>query len=143
MKFANRLSCIIFQKPECNTLYLFKGEFVEKNVEISILLDFYSPLLTKTQRLAIREHYDEDQSFGEIGERLGKSRQAVHDAVSKGVTALYAYEAKLGTMKRYLAFDKRINELQKIADGANNNLKQELQKAIEDMQKLWEENDGI
>ena len=111
---------------------------MEKNVEISILLDFYGALLTQTQRRAIREHYDEDQSFAEIGERLGKSRQAVHDAVSKGVSAIYEYEAKLGTMKRYLAFDKKIEKISNMVDMINDDKKEDVIKSIEDIKSIWE-----
>jgi uncharacterized protein len=111
---------------------------MEKNVEISILIDFYGSLLTDTQRVAIREHYDEDQSFSEIGERMGKSRQAVHDAVTKGVSAIYDYEVKLGIMKRYLAFDKKMNDLQELVDDDKQIVKTHLQKNIDDLEKLWE-----
>ncbi len=112
---------------------------MEKNVEISILLDFYGSLLTITQRRAIREHYDEDQSFGEIGDRLGKSRQAVHDAVSKGVSALYDYEAKLGVMKRYLQFDEKADKLQNVVNKMDDKSKESLIKTIDEMKALWEE----
>ena len=108
---------------------------MEKNVEISILLDFYGQLLTDTQRVAIREHYDEDQSFAEIGDRMGTSRQAVHDAVKKGEIALYDYEKKLGTMKRYLAFDKNISELEGKIKSSN---KDEILKAISRLKSIWD-----
>lgn len=111
---------------------------MEKNVEISILLDFYGSLLTKAQAFAIKEHYDEDQSFGEIASRLGKSRQSVHDAMRKGVSALYDYETKLGVMKRYLAFDKKVAKLQdelKTSDDVN---KEKLQASLDELSKLWE-----
>jgi predicted DNA-binding protein YlxM (UPF0122 family) len=111
---------------------------LEKNVEISILLDFYGSLLTKGQVNAIKEHYDEDQSFGEIAERLGKSRQSVHDSVRKGVSALYNYEKKLGTMKRYLDFDKKVAKLQDKLQANNDVDISEIQAGLDELSKLWE-----
>ena len=111
---------------------------MEKNVEISILLDLYGELLTKAQKFAIKEHYDEDLSFAEIAEKLQKSRQAAADAVKKGTTALYGYEKKLGIMKRYLLFDKKINELRDIMQDITCDRKPELVKNIDELSKLWE-----
>ncbi len=116
---------------------------MEKNVEISILLDLYGPLLTDTQRQAISEHYDEDQSFSEIGQRLDKTRQAVHDAVSKGVSSLYEFEEKLGMMKRYLTFEEEIAVLQEIAEIQDASTWMKLKESIDKLRALWEENDGV
>ena len=103
---------------ECKALKLDTqqgtGGILEKNVEITILLDLYGSLLTEVQRRAIREHNDEDLSFSEIAESLGKTRQAVHDAVKKGISALYAYEKKLGVMERYIAFEKDIAKVKEM-----------------------------
>ncbi len=109
---------------------------MEKNVEISILLDLYGMLLTDVQRKAIREHYDEDLSFAEIGDSIGKTRQAVHDAVKKGVLALSDYENKLGVMARYITFEK---DIAKIKDMVNSDKdKDMILKELDKLQNLME-----
>ncbi len=110
---------------------------MEKNVEISILLDLYGMLLTETQRKAIREHYDEDLSFAEIGDSIGKTRQAVHDAVKKGVSALYDYEEKLGVMARYIAFEKDIADIKDMVN--NNKDKDMILNKLDKLQNLMEQ----
>jgi predicted DNA-binding protein YlxM (UPF0122 family) len=110
---------------------------VEKNVKISILLDLYGMLLTETQRKAIREHYDEDLSFAEIGDNIGKTRQAVHDAVKKGVLALNTYEEKLRVMARYIAFEKDIAKIKDMV--ISNKDKDMILKELDKLQNLMEE----
>jgi len=63
--------------------------------EISVLRDFYGPLLTKKQDDMLRMRYDEDLSFGEIAEICEVSRQAVLDSINKGEKHLAEYEASL------------------------------------------------
>lgn len=110
---------------------------MEKNVEITILLDLYGVLLTKIQRKAIREHFDEDLSFGEIADSIGKTRQSVHDAVKKGAQALYEYEKKLGVMTRYMAFEKDIVNIKQMVENGKD--KQMILKELDKLQNLMEE----
>jgi predicted DNA-binding protein YlxM (UPF0122 family) len=114
-----------------------KVVFLEKNVEISILLDLYGTLLTKVQQKAIKEHYDEDLSLAEIGDAMGKTRQSVYDAVKKGVTALYGYEKKLGVMERYISFEKDIVRIEKMVKSGEN--KESVLKELDRLKNLMEQ----
>ena len=65
------------------------------NVDIIILCDLYGGLLTKRQLEMLRLYYDYDNSLSEIAQIHGVTRQAVHDAVTKGVATLSGFEKKL------------------------------------------------
>ena len=73
---------------------------LEKSVEIGTLCAFYGGLLTQRQQDALRLHYEEDFSLGEIAEELGVSRQNVHELITRSAQKLRKYEEALGSMKR-------------------------------------------
>ena len=75
-------------------------ERLEKSVEIGTLCAFYGGLLTDRQLSALRLHYEEDFSLGEIAEELGVSRQNVHELITRSVQKLRRYEEALGAAKR-------------------------------------------
>ena len=74
---------------------------MEERVLISLLLDFYGPLLTDKQRMSLQLHYEDDMSLGEIAEELGVSRQAVHDNLQRARQILNDYESKLHLVAQY------------------------------------------
>ena len=74
---------------------------MKKDLSICKLNDVYGKLLTAKQTEMIRQFYDDDLSLGEIAENEGITRQAAHDAINKGVTALRGYEAALGLVQIY------------------------------------------
>lgn len=57
---------------------------MEKNVEISMLNQFYGKLLTEKQSEFIDNYYNNDLSLSEIAENNGITRQAVRDNIKKG-----------------------------------------------------------
>lgn len=73
---------------------------LEKSVEIGTLCAFYGGLLTPRQRDALRLHYEEDLTLGEIAGELGVSRQNVHELIVRSVEKLRRYEAALGGVRR-------------------------------------------
>ena len=75
-------------------------ERLEKSVEIGTLCAFYGRLLTQRQQDALRLHYEEDLSLGEIAEELGVSRQNVHELITRSVQKLRRYEEALGGVQR-------------------------------------------
>ena len=74
---------------------------MEERVLISLLLDFYGPLLTDKQRMSIQLHHEDDTSLGEIAEELGVSRQAVYDNLQRARHILNDYESKLHLVAQY------------------------------------------
>lgn len=75
-------------------------ERLEKSVEIGTLCAFYGGLLTDRQLDALRLHYEEDLSLGEIAEELGVSRQNVHELITRSAQKLRRYEEALGAAGR-------------------------------------------
>ena len=63
---------------------------MEKNLNVSILLDFYGAMLTEKQREAVEYYYNDDLSLSEIADNQGISRQGVRDAI-KRAEALFFY----------------------------------------------------
>ena len=68
-----------------------------------MLLDFYGQLLTERMRSILELHFAEDMSLAEIAEQESISRQAVHDAITRGMKSLEEYEAKLGLIQRFMS----------------------------------------
>ena len=71
---------------------------MEERVLISLLLDFYGPLLTDKQRMSLQLHHEDDMSLGEIAEELGVSR---HDNLQRARHILNDYESKLHLVAQY------------------------------------------
>ena len=84
---------------------------MEKNVEISMLLQTYGKLLTKTQYDFLDDYYNSDLSLSEIAENRNLTRQAARDNIKKGENKLFEYEEKLGLMQRTLKQEKKISEI--------------------------------
>lgn len=74
---------------------------MSKNLEVSVLLDFYGAMLTDKQRDLIDLYYNEDLSLGEISQLQKITRQGVRDSIKRGELYLYELEEKLGMMQRY------------------------------------------
>lgn len=56
---------------------------MEKNVEVSLLFDFYGELLKPSCRQAIDLYYNEDLSLAEIAAQTGITRQGVRDSIKR------------------------------------------------------------
>ena len=84
---------------------------MEKKVEISVLWEIYGKLLTEKQYEFIDDYYNNDLSLSEIAENNEITRQAVRDIIKKGEKKLFEYEEKLGTMKRMLSQEKKIEKI--------------------------------
>ncbi len=82
-----------------------------KNLEISMLLDFYGEMLTEKQREVVRYYYDEDLSLAEIAGIAQITRQGVRDSIKRGEATLMDMEERLGLAKK---FRQREEDLEKI-----------------------------
>ena len=84
---------------------------MEKNVQISMLLQTYGNLLTKTQYDFLDDYYNSDLSLSEIAENRSLTRQAARDNIKKGENKLFEYEEKLGLMHKTLNQERKISEI--------------------------------
>ena len=84
---------------------------MEKNVEVSMLLEIYGKLLTEKQYRVIDYYYNEDLSLSEIAENEEITRQGVRDIIKKGEKKLFEYEEKLLFMKKTINQEKQIQNI--------------------------------
>ncbi|MCC5912004.1 MAG: putative DNA-binding protein [Clostridiaceae bacterium] len=117
---------------------------IEKKLEISMLYDFYSQLLTDKQKDMIDLYYNQDLSLGEIAEEFKVSRQAVYDTIKRTEKILYNYEEKLklfqlfhSKMSNVEKIQKKVLELEKNID--NNLSREKLKESIKDMKDLFDD----
>ena len=67
-----------------------------KDMNISLLFDFYGEILTEKQQDVIDYYYNDDLSLAEISEHLGITRQGVRDSIKRAEATLVDMEEKLG-----------------------------------------------
>ena len=104
-----------------------------KNLEISLLLDFYGEMLTQKQRNFLMYYYDEDLSLSEIAENEGITRQGVRDAVKRAEAQLIEMESKLHLAARHEELRKSLEEITACAENINRyNLSHDLSREIND-----------
>lgn len=83
----------------------------QKDMVVSVLLDFYGELLSERRREIMEMYYNEDFSLSEIADETGISRQGVRDSIKKGENELSTYEEKLGLLKRFTAMRREISKI--------------------------------
>lgn len=97
---------------------------MDKNLEISLLFDFYGVMLSSTQQQAVNLYYNDDLSLKETADILDMSRQGVRDALSRAQNILYDYEEKLKLCERFssnkLEFEKILDASQQIENLTDN-----------------------
>lgn len=88
---------------------------MEKNIEVSLLLDFYGELLRPAVRQTIDLYYNDDLSLAEVAQQCGITRQGVRDSVNRGEAQLFAYEEKLGLMRRFREVEDGLDKIAGLA----------------------------
>ena len=83
----------------------------EKNLNISLLLDFYGDILSERQQNMLEMYYNEDCSLSEIAENFSISRQGVRSVLKKGETILIEMEEKLHLATRFLKMRNKSTEI--------------------------------
>ncbi len=73
----------------------------EKDLNVSLLLDFYGDILSERKRFVLDCYYNDDLSLAEIAQEMGISRQGVRNLIKKAEEELHFYEEKLGLAKRF------------------------------------------
>ncbi len=79
---------------------------MSKNLEISLLLDFYGDMLTEKQRDMVDYYYNDDLSLAEIAENEGITRQGVRDSIKRAEAQMLEMEERLGLSKRFAAISE-------------------------------------
>ena len=83
----------------------------EKNLNMSLLLDFYGDILSQRQNDMIDMYYNEDCSLAEIAETFSISRQGVRSVLKKGETILIDMENKLHLAARFIKVRDKSSEI--------------------------------
>ena len=86
-----------------------------KNLEVTLLLDFYGDMLTEKQRDVIDLYYNQDLSLAEIDDEVGISRQGVRDSIKRGEALLFEMEWRLGFLRNYRASEKASAKIEALA----------------------------
>jgi predicted DNA-binding protein YlxM (UPF0122 family) len=84
---------------------------MEKNIEISLLLDFYGELLKPDAAEMINLYYNEDLSLSEIAVQSGITRQGVRDRIKRCEQKLFELEQKLGMLKRFRQLEQGLDRI--------------------------------
>lgn len=84
---------------------------MEKDLRISLLLDFYGRMLTEKQKEVVELYYNEDLSLAEIAQHSGITRQGVRDSIKRAEFQLIDCEEKLGLMQRFREIQDGLNEI--------------------------------
>ena len=93
---------------------------LEKNFEMSLLLDFYGEILSDKQREAMNLYYNEDLSLSEIASITSLTRPGVRDRIVKATEILKNLEDKLHLSARFTAIkedaDALVVKLEAVSD---------------------------
>lgn len=86
-----------------------------KNLEISLLLDFYGDMLTDKQREVIEYYYNDDLSLSEIADNEGITRQGVRDSIKRAEFQLLDMEERLGLARRFREMRSGLEQISEAA----------------------------
>ena len=87
-----------------------------KNLEISVLLDFYGEMLTEKQRDYLGYYYNDDLSLGEISQNEGITRQGVRDVIKRAETQLIEMEECLGLARKFKELEQGFELINRYID---------------------------
>ena len=98
---------------------------MEKNIEVSLLLDFYGELLKPSAKQMAQLYYNDDLSLAEVAAETGITRQGVRDRIKRAEQQLFEFEQKLGLLSRFQQLENGLDVIaekaQEISELTNNN----------------------
>ncbi len=109
---------------------------MDRIIELGQLLDYYGAFLTERQLSLARQAAYEDCSLAEIAEREGVSRQAVRDAIQRAERELDGMEQRLGLIQKTRRAHRLIGEARGLSGAA-------LERKLDELETLWEDNNGL
>ena len=86
---------------------------MSKDLNFSILLDFYGSMLSERQFEIMDFYYNDDLSLGEIASELGISRQGVRDALKKAEVIITEIEEKLELADKFYQINNQLDNIKK------------------------------
>ena len=97
---------------------------MEKDLNISSLLDVYGGFLSPKQRELTEQYYNDDLSLSEIAENEGITRQGVQDQIKRASSRLYAWEETCRYRERFAALKTLAAQMRDGKPGAKERLLQ-------------------
>lgn len=88
----------------------------QKDMTVSLLLDFYGDILNERRREIMEMYYNEDLSLSEIADVAGISRQGVRDSIKKSERELSELENTLGLLARFQSLKSEITRISSLLD---------------------------
>lgn len=82
-----------------------------KDLQITILFDFYGDMLTDKQKEVIDLYYNEDLSLAEIAADSGITRQGVRDSIKRAEGTLLDLEQRLGLAARFGSIQEDLSRI--------------------------------
>ena len=82
-----------------------------KNLEMTVLLDFYGDMLTPKQREFLEYYYNDDLSLAEIAANVGITRQGVRDAIKRSECQLTEMEQRLQLVRRFREVQEGLRDI--------------------------------
>ncbi len=117
-----------------------------KNLQITVLLDFYGDMLTDKQREVVENYYNDDLSLSEIAEEKNITRQGVRDAIKRSEALLVDMEERLGLAKRFKKVQDKLAficdcavEIGELNEGSNEDIENAVSQIILAVEELVEE----
>ncbi|MBR2715240.1 MAG: DNA-binding protein [Ruminococcus sp.] len=108
---------------------------MDKNLEISLLFDFYGQMLSSTQQEAVSLYYNDDLSLKETADILSMSRQGVRDALERAKKSLYTFEENLRLCERFSNTQQGLLSIIEMADKLKKTDDEKVKKLGEDIKK--------
>ena len=93
---------------------------IAKNVNMSLLLDFYGDMLSEKQKQAMELYYNEDLSLAEVAELTGLTRPGVRDRLKKSEAILQNLETNLHLLERFEFMKNEIADITEKLEAAKN-----------------------
>lgn len=90
-----------------------------KDLNFTMLLDVYGPLLTEKQIETLEYYYNDDLSLGEISEEMGITRQGVMNCIKKCEQRLTELEEAMGLVKRFTELKETVEQLEQAVETAD------------------------
>jgi Uncharacterized protein conserved in bacteria len=112
---------------------------MEKNMGISLLLDFYGEILPERQREVLDMYYNDDYSLSEISEIVAISRQGVRSAIKKGEDTLSELENKLKLLERFTEVKSQSEKIAAVLEKVADKLNEDNNAAYDDVKSIINE----